>query len=63
MTASPNGTTIEVSCTVPVKLKLANVMTGTGKKVLFPRGGRTTEDGVADMAKSGRTVLIVRVAL
>jgi len=63
VTPSPNGATLVVSCTVPVKLKLVNVMTGTWKKVLLPRGGRTTEDGFADMTKSGRTVLIVRVAL
>jgi len=63
VTPSPNGTTLVASCTVPVKLKLVNVTTGTVMKVLLPRGGRTTEEGFAEIAKSGRTVLIVRVAL
>ena len=58
----PVGKTTTVSWTAPVKLKLVRVIVVLGTSVLFVEGGgRIVDIGLAEIAKSGRVVVIVSV--
>jgi hypothetical protein len=61
MTPRPIGATLVVSWTNPVKLKLVRVIVDDWIRVPFAGIGRTMVVGLAEIAKSGRTVMMVRV--